>query len=600
MNLTKYIVLLLPVLFPVSLFAQGVEITAGANITVSGASSIQIVNGDFINNGSYVKGNETLTMSGSTAKQISGNNNTEIYNLIVSNTAGITTLLEQLTANNISIANGSKFTIPAQKSVQVSTLLTNNAGTGGLVIKSDVNFQNASLIFNNPVETPVLATVEMYSKAAAVNSNPYSDYKWQFFGIPLRNLVSASPTFNGSFVRKYYESAMDNTGSWVSLNNNSSLTPFDGYEITQASARTIYFQGELLNSNQSKLLGYTSGAIYKGNHILSNPYTAAIDIRKMTFGANMENAVYLYNTGSHADWVANGSLTNGNNPGQYSASTPNTAGTSIDGYSIPLQIPSMQGFMVKNTAATTFTLDYNSVKMNNQTPQRVNNSDQTENQKIFSLIEVKASKYTDQLWLFQNDACSHNFDNGWDARKNMSSVALPQIFAIEKDGDYQISAVDNYDQTILGFRNGVDSLYTLKFVHQNLEKTSKNLYLYDILKKTLTDITASGTEYVFEANPTAEPTSRFKILTQNEMTDKLSNKITDNIKIYFVGKSIFIDNRNNISGQYCIYNLSGSLLMKNEFEGFKVTEHQINLPTGIYLVKIENESVNTTTKIIAE
>jgi len=87
MNLTKYIVLLLPVLFPVSLFAQGVEITAGANITVSGASSIQIVNGDFINNGSYVKGNETLTMSGSTAKQISGNNNTEIYNLIVSNTA---------------------------------------------------------------------------------------------------------------------------------------------------------------------------------------------------------------------------------------------------------------------------------------------------------------------------------------------------------------------------------------------------------------------------------------------------------------------------------------------------------------------------------
>ncbi len=600
MNLTKYIVLLLPVLFPVSLFAQGVEITAGANITVSGASSIQIVNGDFINNGSYIKGNETLTMSGSTAKQISGNNNTDIYELIVSNTGGITTNFDQLSCNNLSIVNGSKFTIPAQKSVQVSTLLTNNAGTDGLVIKSDINLTNGSLIFNNPVDAPVQATVEMYSKAAAVNTNPYSDYKWQFFGIPLRNLVSASPTFNGSYVRKHFESAMDNSGSWIALNNNSSLSPVDGYEITQVTAKTIYFKGELLNSNQSKTISYTSGAIYSGNHILSNPYTAAIDIRKMTFGANMENAVYLYNTGSHADWVANGTATNGNNPGQYSASTPNTAGTSIEGYSIPLQIPSMQGFMVKNTAETTFTLDYNSLKMNNLTPQRVNNSGQTENQKIFSLIEVKASKYTDQLWLFHNDACSRNFDNGWDARKNMSSGAFPQIFAIEKDGDYQIDVVDNYDQTILGFRNGDDEKYTLKFVHQNLDKTSEKLYLFDLVNNTVTDITTSGTEYVFDANPTAEPTKRFKILTQNEMTDQLNSNSTEKIKVYFADNTLFIDNMNGLSGQYRICNLSGNLLFKNEFEAFKITKHQVSLPTGIYLISVENESVNTTTKIIVE
>jgi len=581
-------------------FAQGVEITAGGNITVSGASSIQIINGDFINNGSYIKGTETLTMSGTTAKLMTGNNNTEIYNLVITNTGGITTELQQLTANNLSIANGSNFIIPTQKSVLVNTLLTNNAGADGLILKSAANEANASLIFNNPIESPVLATVEMYSKAAAVNTNPYSDYKWQFFGIPLRNLVSASPTFNGSYVRKYSESATDNTGSWISLGNSSSLTPLDGYEITQTSAVKIYFKGELVNSNQSKSLSYTTGAIYKGNHIVSNPYTAAIDIRKMTFGTNMENAVYIYNTGSHADWVTNGSATNGNNPGQYSASTPNTAGTSIDGYSIPLQIPSMQGFMVKNTAETTFTLDYNTVKMNNSAAQRVNHSIQAENQRVFTLIEVKSAKYADQLWLFHNEACSHNFDNGWDARKNMSAKALPQIFAIEKDGDYQINAVENYDQTILGFRNGEDSLYTLKFVHQNLEITSKNLYLYDILKKTVIDISTSGTEFKFEANPTAEPTSRFKILTQNETIDQLKNNSAENIKIYVANNSINIENKSNVNGQYCIYSLSGSLLMKNEFEALKTTRRPINLPSGIYLVKIENESVNTTTKIIID
>ena len=444
-------------------FAQGIEITSGGNITAIGLASIQIDNGSFTNNGTYTKGTETITMSGSTAKLITGNSSTDVNNLIISNTGGITTELTQLTSINLSIANGSKFTIIPEKSVQVNTLLTNNAGVDGLIIKSSANVANGSLIFNNPEVNPVLATVEMYSKAVAINTNPYSNYKWQYFGIPLRSLATASPTFNGSYVRKYYETAPDMTNLWISLNNGSSLSPLDGYEITQPTDKTIYFQGELVNTNQSKTLTYTSNGLYKGNHILSNPFTAAIDIRNMSFGANMENTVYLYNTGSHDQWVANVSSTNGNNAGQYSASTPSTAGTTIEGYSVPLQIPSMQGFLVKNTAETTFILNYNSLKMNNTAPQRVKSNVQESDEKVFTLVEVKGARFSDQLWLFNAKECSHNFDNGWDAHKYFGSGSTPQLYAAEQDGDYQINAVDNLNQTVLGFRNGEDDKYVIRF-----------------------------------------------------------------------------------------------------------------------------------------
>lgn len=580
-------------------FAQGIEITSGGNITAIGLASIQIDNGSFTNNGTYTKGTETITMSGSTAKLITGNSSTDVNNLIISNTGGITTELTQLTSINLSIANGSKFTIIPEKSVQVNTLLTNNAGVDGLIIKSSANVANGSLIFNNPEVNPVLATVEMYSKAVAINTNPYSNYKWQYFGIPLRSLATASPTFNGSYVRKYYETAPDMTNLWISLNNGSSLSPLDGYEITQPTDKTIYFQGELVNTNQSKTLTYTSNGLYKGNHILSNPFTAAIDIRNMSFGANMENTVYLYNTGSHDQWVANVSSTNGNNAGQYSASTPSTAGTTIEGYSVPLQIPSMQGFLVKNTAETTFILNYNSLKMNNTAPQRVKSNVQESDEKVFTLVEVKGARFSDQLWLFNAKECSHNFDNGWDAHKYFGSGSTPQLYAAEQDGDYQINAVDNLNQTVLGFRNGEDDKYVIRFFHKNINEVYPNLYLFDLLKNTSIDISKSGTEYEFEANPTTDATKRFKILTSNESIDNLNNFDSEKSKIYCEGKTIVIDNKTNFSGQYCIYDMLGRIVLKDIFEANKISSHTTNLMTGSYIVVAKNESMDTTVKIIA-
>jgi len=61
-------ILCLPVLqlFPYLSFGQGIEIQTGASITNTGAATIEINNGGFINNGTYTKGGETVTFSGIT------------------------------------------------------------------------------------------------------------------------------------------------------------------------------------------------------------------------------------------------------------------------------------------------------------------------------------------------------------------------------------------------------------------------------------------------------------------------------------------------------------------------------------------------------
>ena len=126
-----------------------------------------------------------------------------------------------------------------------------------------------------------------------------------------------------------------------------------------------------------------------------------------------------------------------------------------------------------------------------------------------------------------------------------------------------------------------------------------NLYLFDLLKNTSIDISKSGTEYEFEANPTTDATKRFKILTSNESIDNLNNFDSEKSKIYCEGKTIVIDNKTNFSGQYCIYDMLGRIVLKDIFEANKISSHTTNLMTGSYIVVAKNESMDTTVKIIA-
>jgi hypothetical protein len=222
-----------------------------------------------------------------------------------------------------------------------------------------------------------------------------------------------------------------------------------GYELVQENNKKYTFAGTLVRTNFSKTLPYTSTAYFKGQSIVSNPYTAAMDITQLTFGANTVNAVYLYNTGTFNDWqAANGENQPGSGPGTYTVSTPGSVG--LEG--VPTQIPSMQAFLVKATANSgSVSYLYNNLLSNTEL-QRVKQT-----QKTGTKIDLIGTTYSDRMWMLVDDNCSSAFDNGFDGPKILGDESVSQLYGYGDDDIYQICAVNDVNELYLGVKPGLDT-----------------------------------------------------------------------------------------------------------------------------------------------
>jgi hypothetical protein len=595
---------------------NNLTINSGCVLWMSTGSSIK-TSGDVTNNGTWqtdVNGVSTVEYSGGSQTVVMPNSNTnKYYNLTLSGSgtktlpsskldiygnltlsgSATTSIVDTVNVSgNVNLASGTSITITPEKVLNVMGKINNNAGESGLTIKSSETFANGSLIFHNTENEPVIATVEMFSKA----SKPATSYKWQFFGIPVHTML-VDDFFYGSYVRKFNEAG---TGSgyeankhWIQLQNGNALSSFTGYEVTQINPKTIYFTGQLENSNlETTILNYTSEAQYPGQHLIANPYTAAIDIRQIVFGLQTEASVYLYNCGSKDDWSSytNAADPLGTNPGQYTAASIQTAGTDI----IPRQIPSMQAFLVKAMSSSTdatIRIPYSSVVMKNTDRQRAPKAANTvTSEKVFTRIDVSGSRYSDKMWIFSDPTCSRSFDNGWDARKFIGSALSPQLFAMETDGDYQIDGVNNIDNTNIGFMTGEDENYTLTFTHESTISKYATLYLQDLLTNTIVDITQSGTKYSFTAPKSTVNVNRFKITTNTGLSTNTFAAANETIQIYGSGNCIYIENKSSNNGNLTVYDLAGRIVFSKAFSANKTTSIKTEYKTGLYICKATTEN----------
>jgi len=497
---------------------------------------------------------------------------------------------------NLTNSSNQRLVIPSALTLTVNGTI-NSTNDDNIVIQSSQGLPTGSLIFPNA--SNVHGTVEMYPMAYKSPTPDLSNqyYKWQYFGIPI-NKVLASPTFDGFFVRKWVESGKFISDHWVSINNSFELQPGIGYEVTQNDlpGKKIVFKGQFVNwdvlSNQ---LPYTSLALFPGQNVLANPFTAAIDISKINFGLNfgsdMQQAVWLYTTGSIGEW---GSVTGLPGAGQYTVVLPGPSGLGMT-----TQIPSMQGMVVQFKLTATKTsenswvnIPYSAVTKNIE-PQRIKEiADYSTLNNVGMRIDVSGLKSSDKMWLFSNSLCTRNFDNGWDGAKIIGSSLAPQIFAIEPDNNYQVDAVDDINNTLLGFQAGEDIEYTLTFTHQNIKSKYEGLFLLDLLENKTVDITESGSTYSFAAETTPIPVKRFKIVTRPYEKDATDG--TTQIKVFTSGNTVFVQNLENLNGEMVIYDMMGRTLKKAPFGPYGITAVPVGDITGAYVVKAAtvNESVS--------
>lgn len=499
------------------------------------------------------------------------------------------------TVANVINQSTKKITIPTTRTLTVTNSITTDGNAGRIYIQASPTgaVANGSLIYHNTVDNPVYATVEMFDKATIVNpsgsTTNAANYHWQYFGIPVRSMTPFG-TLNGSYVRRWNHP----TSAWSLLKNDSVMASFKGYEIAQIATKTITFAGALENGDYSATLDGKDGETIAGQYIFGNPYTAAISIDNLSFGAQTENSVYLFNTGSTAEWTSNINNTGpSTNPGQYIVCPKGNAGAG----GIPSQIPSMGGFLIKdtNTEGThSFGITYNNVIQANTTTQRAKKVDTS----VCTIVDVKGTRYGDRMWIFTNPACTRNFDNGWDGRKILGLAFTPQLYAMEADGNYQVNSVDNINNTDLAFQAGEDTTYTLTFTHQNAESTYSTLYLVDLLENKTTDIGTTGTEYSFTAAPSATPTKRFKIVTATGAITG-NEKNTENVlRVFGVENNVIIHNLSSSDGNLRLYDLKGTLLQQKVIAPFGITTLTTNLPEGYYVAKAKTNDMEVTEKVI--
>ena len=496
----------------------------------------------------------------------------------------------------LAIESGASLTVNAGMQLTVSETIT-NTDANRLIVKAKSSTaettRNGTLIFQNTSANPVSATVEMFSISNYDLSRPANNrYNWQFFGIPVE-AIPANPTFYGAYVRIRIENSTDITKHWVSLTNSSQVTPFVGYQICYAKPGKVWFSGKLVNRDyNSGQLAKTTGALYPGQHLLANPYTAAIDIKKIEFGSGMEKTVYLYNTGSFDDWEKNTSK-QGGSPGQYFQIPQDKAGVDL----FSSQVPSMSSMLVqvqRTDLDASVKISYNAVKMQNTEPQRVKREGAETSEHIYTRIDLESKSSIDRLWVFADEKLSRKFDNGHDGYKQHIS-SIPQIYAMEQDGNYQINSVDDLNNTTIAFQPGKDWDYQLIFNNHNLEKRYSKLLLFDLAKRKVMDVTANGSVYNFTADPKLDSVARFKLITEKIQTPDVD---PSKVGFYTDNNNLHIYNYGN-TGNVMIYDISGRLLFQRHLYPNGITTIALQKQT-VYIVKTIIPNETTSTKIIID
>lgn len=218
---------------------NGLIITPGAQLTMSGNATLTLQNANLVNNGTFEPGNGSVRMTGTAAGNISGNNPAAFFNLLIANSAGIQlqnniSIINQLElagmfhANNFGISLGTNASIINETELHRITDITGNTGHA----TTRRNFASP-LVSINPgnlgvefVNAPALGntTITRYASVFVQNGSSSGRIKRYY------NIEPANNSSLNASVRFYYLDAelngVDEASAilWKSTNNGQSWT----------------------------------------------------------------------------------------------------------------------------------------------------------------------------------------------------------------------------------------------------------------------------------------------------------------------------------------------------------------------------------------
>jgi hypothetical protein len=474
-------------------------------------------------------------------------------NLIISNSNATASIEAAVTANtSLVIKPGAALTVSGG-SLTVGPTAT-------FTIESDATGAG-SFISNSTPD----ANVKRYISGHNGNSND----GWHFLSSPVAaQTISAFHTpGTGNDLYKWDEA----TSTWINRTaeggglNGSFETNFvvgAGYLIANEGSETKTFTGTINSTDvNTSSLSYIGISPYTGWHLLGNPFSSALNWNNGTWALNNVDA--------------NAQIWNESNA-SYTVILPNEV------------IPAMNGFMVhasQNNASLTIPA---SSRVHSNTAWYKNT---LQNDKIV-LTAIDHDGGTAQTSIIRFDA---NATDGYDSQYDSYFLPgfAPNFYSGAQNEKYALNTLPALTGGLtipMGFQKNDSNRFSIELT-ENIP--GQAVYLTD-LKTNVTNNLAEGS-YSFDAQD-GDDANRFLLHFGTLGIDKPATDLNAIAWVY--DKQIYLLNAG--PGIVDVYDMQGRMLQSFLIESSDLQSRQVNLPTGVYVIRLQGTSEVKSVKIIVQ
>ena len=467
-------------------------------------------------------------------------------------------------SQNLDIGSGSQ--LVNRGNLTVNEVLTNNAGTPGLVIKADENGYGS--LMHSTAAVP--ATVEQY----------LTSDRWHLVSPPVSN--ETIETYLDIYLKKWHES--DGTWEYLTQPLSIELSSTKGYSAWASNGltgtATVSFEGNLIAGDMAaQALSYTSGSPQPGWNLVGNPYPSTVEWNTSWNLTNIGGWAVIYENGTFRGW----------NP--YLPVGEQSYNGKTNGLIAPTQ-----GFWIRALSSNPYLIFKQDARSHGDVPFYKDDSESSSIQSIHLI--ASANGYTDETSILFIEDGTTGFDGLYELEKHFNVEEAPTFYSIPETGTPTAVNIlpDNWITETnspiipLGFEILPGTLCTISSTGLETFNPDLTIYLEDLEENVLHDL--SYGDYSFTSIDQFS-TDRF-LLHFGSPNQVEENSISD-YQIYSHNEFVYVKIPASISGNATIYDMMGKEVISFRLEN-ELTKQAV-FQTGYYVVSIITNDQYLTQKV---
>ena len=434
---------------------------------------------------------------------------------------------------------------------------------------------------------------------------PKGDQKWHYISSPVAsqsldndwmsaNLIAQASNDQYMFYRfdedKDYWIYYGYTGTEPEAFGDATFVEARGYAATRTAAGTYSFTGSVRTSDITYSASYTADKGH-GFNLIGNPFTSSIGVtgdatstqnflaQNTAILNDSYEAVYIWDEAAGYD---------GSNQDYKTISNAATGYTNID----QDYIQPGQAFMVRVASAGDIVFNKN---------MQAHSSDAyyKKEKEVWPSIELvaKNSELFNSTAIGFNSNMTLGLDPSYDVGKlkGNPNIALYTKLIEDNGVDFAIQTLptDNSADYIIPVGLDVLEETLIEFSINTEELTETDIIFEDRENGTFTDLKKES------YSTTVSDSGVGRFFLHIGAVNSIENPITKtNITAYFVGNSLLIKNPENQKGEYQLFDLQGKIVKTGTLNGSNMETKNVNIPTGVYILKIKTNLETRNAKIV--